>query len=235
MEYYVMKEKILNLGKLLVKDLELEPGNDNLSIWMAHYIAEKIVISENATGKKKQDAEKQCFDTILKLWKHRAYLKDGQRPFENYEIIFNTIERLNPDNKHPFYYAEQKKKGKTSCVNEINQEVQKWLNVALSIDQAARVWIESVINQAISIATNEKVKDYLKNTYNVDKELDTKIIVNILGNQLEENEKNTINKLRKERRKELRSRIKQLEAFSKINDELCRVFKQELDMQNDKM
>lgn len=224
-----MKEKILSLGKLLVEELELEHRADTLSNWMAHYIAEKIVIVENTTGKKRLDAEKQCFDTILKLWKHRAYLKDGQRPFENYEIIFNTIERLNPENKHPFYYTEQKKKGKTSGVNKINGEVQKWLNVALAIDQAARIWIESVLNQAVGIATDEKVKKYLKNTYNIQKELDTKIIVKFIDNQRKENEKDAINKLHKERRKELRSRIKQLESFSKINDELCKIFKQELE------
>jgi hypothetical protein len=37
-------DKIINLGKLFVKEFKLELGVDTFSIWMAHYLAEKITI-----------------------------------------------------------------------------------------------------------------------------------------------------------------------------------------------
>jgi hypothetical protein len=222
-----MKEKILSLGKLLVEELESEPRTDTLSRWMAHYIAEKIVIVKNAIGKKKKDAEKQCFDTILKLWKHRAYIKDGQRPFENYETIFRALERLNPENKQPYYYTEMQKE-KSKEKNLITKKVQKWLDMASAIDQAARVWIETVFNQAANSAVDERTKKYIQNAIGVDDSSDTRVILKLMHEDLNNKEKDVLEKLQKEKRERLRSRIKQLEAFSKINDELLRVFKNEL-------
>jgi hypothetical protein len=42
MENLEQSEKIIDLGKMLVKELGLEPGGDTLARWMAHYLAEKI-------------------------------------------------------------------------------------------------------------------------------------------------------------------------------------------------
>ena len=35
-----IQERAISLGKALVQELELEPGVDTLSRWMAHYVAE---------------------------------------------------------------------------------------------------------------------------------------------------------------------------------------------------
>ena len=67
-----MREEILNLGKLLVGELGLEYSVDTLSRWMAHYIAEQMRIIESTENDDKKLAEEKCFETILKLWKHRT-------------------------------------------------------------------------------------------------------------------------------------------------------------------
>jgi hypothetical protein len=43
MENLEPQEKVINLGKLFVQELKLEPGVDTFSRWMAHYLAEKII------------------------------------------------------------------------------------------------------------------------------------------------------------------------------------------------
>ena len=55
----------LTLGKLIVKELELEP-TDTLGHWMAHHISELISKVETPS----QEIEQRCFETILTLWKH---------------------------------------------------------------------------------------------------------------------------------------------------------------------
>ena len=42
MEQSEQQKAILELGKLFVKELDLEKSVDTLSRWMAHYVAEKI-------------------------------------------------------------------------------------------------------------------------------------------------------------------------------------------------
>ena len=84
MEDSGLQTKVINLGKLLVKELGLETSNDTLSRWMAHYIAEKIAKSESLPlGKEKDDAEKDCLETILKVWERRWLLPSGKRPLED--------------------------------------------------------------------------------------------------------------------------------------------------------
>lgn len=104
METLQLQQKVLNLGKLFVKELKLEPGVDTFSRWMAHYLAEKISFAERSEGKEKEMAEKECFDVILKLWEHRHSLPSGRRPFQSFEPILDTLSQLNPDTEEPYFY-----------------------------------------------------------------------------------------------------------------------------------
>src|SRR6266436_3211912 len=78
---------ILTLGCKLVEELGLEPSVDTLGRWMAHHIADLMLEAKSATGKEKELAEKNCFEAILALWKHRAELPNGKRPFEDLEPV----------------------------------------------------------------------------------------------------------------------------------------------------
>ena len=97
------RKRIISLGKQLVEELDLEPGVDTLARWMAHYIAEQMIIAEKSDGDDKAQAEKQCFETILYLWQHRSLLPNKYRPFENFDPIFRVLEKLDPDHKEPYY------------------------------------------------------------------------------------------------------------------------------------
>ncbi len=93
----------MSLGKLLVNELGLDPGTGTLQRWMAHYLAELIVLADSAGENEKPNAQKRCYETILELWEQRQILPDGSRPFENFEDIWKTLERLDSLNAHPFY------------------------------------------------------------------------------------------------------------------------------------
>lgn len=67
--------EILKLGKTIIK--ELSKDNDSelslLESWISHYIAELIDKVEKAKTEKERKAfQKECFETILKLWDKRS-------------------------------------------------------------------------------------------------------------------------------------------------------------------
>lgn len=178
----------------------------------------------------KKEAEKKCFETILKLWKHRSHYKNGQRPYENFESIFHTLERLDPENKQPYYYPEiQEHKAKSKGKSNVTMEVQKWLDIASAIDQAARVWIESVFNQAANSATDERTKEFIRNALALDDNVEIKVIVKLFGEESIDNGEISQEAEKQKKREKIRSRMKQLEDFNKYNKELLKIYESELE------
>lgn len=216
-----MNKEVLKLGKLLVKELGLESGVDTLSRWMAHYIAQQMSEIENSTGADKQAAEEKCFETILKLWKHRAYYETGDRPFENFESIFQTLDRLNPDYEEPFYFqSEYSTKGK---LNNTDNAVKQYLLLAIQIDEVVRVWLKVIFQHAAEQALDEKTKEWIKAATPLTDNDEASLIVHILSEH-DIDEKN-----RKEKTKLLKHRIEQLKSFREFNEELIAMYEEELE------
>lgn len=72
---------ILELGRTIVRQLELEQRENVLPRWMAHHLAELIKVAENSESSAKQYAEDRAVELILKLWTSRRDLPTS-RPFE---------------------------------------------------------------------------------------------------------------------------------------------------------
>jgi hypothetical protein len=217
MEDLEMQKRIIDLGKKLVKELNLDPGVNTLARWMAHYIAEQIELAQNAVGEMKDDAEKRCFESILKLWKHHSDLPNGIQPFQNFDSIFRAIERLDPDNDEFYYFLNSRRKEEK---DEIIDDVQKWLKFAEDIDQVARVWLEYVFKQAALNAVDDEAEEWL--------ELSEGFSQNGVSTFLSRyvyKEKSGSNQAK---RSLLLSRVEKLEAFNEINKELLRVYQEEL-------
>lgn len=85
----------IQLGKKLVSELELDQSTNSLGRWMAHYVAELIVQVENATGAKKAKLEKECCETIIKLWANRKKMPGGIRPLSNFQNALEVLNGLN--------------------------------------------------------------------------------------------------------------------------------------------
>lgn len=220
-----MKREVLNLGKLLVEELGLESSADTLSRWMAHYIAQQINEIENATGADKELAEAKCFETILKLWKHRAYYKTGNKPFENFEQIFQTLERLNPDNEEPFYFQTSYSTKGNENDNETDH-VKKYLLMASAIDVTVRIWLKFIFQQAVKQALNEKTKEWIKVAAPLSNKNEASLIVRILSNQ--DINKNDMVDYKEKEAELLKQRIEQLKSFGEFNEELILMYEEEL-------
>jgi hypothetical protein len=161
MENLKTQEKIINLGKQLVAELERTPETDFLCRWMAHYLAELITFAESATGRKKAAARKKCFDTILTLWKHRASLPNGHRPFEKFEPVVNALQTLDPDNPQP-YYHRFKPADRTGNPKEA-EIVSQLIDLIFAIDSAARVLINAALTEITELAVTKRTKGMLEN------------------------------------------------------------------------
>lgn len=97
-------QSLLELGKALVRELDLEQSNDILGRWMAHHLASLITAAREAASEQKVECEERCRAAILDVWRHRNCLPEGCRPFEPLESVLDTLGALDPDAERPLYY-----------------------------------------------------------------------------------------------------------------------------------
>ena len=220
MEDLKQQNQIINLGKLLVKELGLEDGVDTLSRWMAHYIADKISFVERLPeGKEKENAQKECFDTILKLWKNRWELPQGKRPLESFEPILNVLNRINPEKEERFYYNPSDWNLKSD--NNVGlDEINKYLKAIEEIDKVARIWIDFLLQQATSVAKDENTENILDNGSPTPHNYDIDTIQLLFDNMEDSTTSNIQDKLQK--------RIGELEKFNKLNELILEEYRKEL-------
>jgi serine/threonine protein kinase len=198
---------------------------------MAHYIAEQITTAENSTGKEKSEAELRCFDTILKIWQHRAFLPSGRRPFEGFESIFHALEKLDPDNRQPYSFSfpptESSVPDHTS--ESITDDAQKWINLALGIDRTARVLIEYALKQAAINACDDKMKSWLMKSSGIANDEGRQIIIRLLAeNENKDGKEDSLDKIQEEQEHYLKRRIEILDSFNNFSDSLRKEFSNEL-------
>lgn len=233
MENLELQEKIINLGKLLVKELKLEPGVDTFSRWMAHYLADKITVAERSEGKEKGIAEKECFDVILKLWEHRHSLPSGRRPFQNFEPILDTLSQLNPDTDKPYFYNSWRNQDLAELeTNNLDyKSIEEWMDIVKEIDKTARIWIEYALDQAANNAKNERTREWIENAVNLSDSTDTGVIKSLLDKNplfdIKNYEEGEFSKQYDIER--LKKRITQLQKYSQLNDTLLKAYETELE------
>ena len=211
MENSETQQRIINLGKKIVKELGLDPGVDTLSRWMAHYIAEQLKAVEFATDdEEKVEIKKRCFDTILKLWQHRSAMPSGSRPFENFEPIFRALENLDPENKENYFFRFRNREA------TLEANVKQWINLAQEIDQVARVWLEYVFKQAVLCASDENTKEWVNHAIGFEDEV---LVINIIYPGEDSNGK---------KRERIESEIEKLKSFNSFNSRLISILEKEL-------
>lgn len=220
-----MKRRIMKLGKAIVNELNLDPGVDTLSRWMAHYIAEQIEVAEQEVGLSKEEAEKKCFDTILKLWAHRSSMPNGKRPFENFEPIFNILKKIDPENKQPFYFYNNQRGLELEEISLNKNDLNHYLHLAEGIDKVVRIWIEYILKQATLCVKDDDAKKWLENSIGLRNKDESSVISYLIYDDLWGEGKN-----KKERKQDfLNFRIKQLEAFNEFNRGILNLYRKELE------
>ena len=85
----------MELGKVLVSELELEDSRDTLAKWLAHHVAELIVTAKQEPNPaKKRKAAKDAVDTILKIWSQRDHLPGNANPFAPYRNVLQILSAM---------------------------------------------------------------------------------------------------------------------------------------------
>lgn len=206
-----MQEKVVSLGKALVDELELEQGVDTLSRWLAHYVAEQLACLESAKGEEKVQVQRRCFETILMLWQHRSSFRNNHRPFENFETIFKTLDALNPENQHSFYRFWNQDDEADNAVGE--EDAKPWLDMAIGIDQAARVWINFALSQAVERALDEKTKDWLDKAISIMPDDDLVVIHRLVSKDDDIGDEEKANQITSDKIKNLETKLEKLDGF----------------------
>lgn len=227
MENSEQSEKVINLGKMLVKELGLEPGVDTLARWMAHYLAEKIhEVEVLPKGDRRTEMEKECCELILKIWDHRSEMPRGRRPFENFEPILKVLKSIDPDNRDPFLHRMSEYELTQLASSIPNYEtIKPFIESVVEIEKVARVWMESLLNQAALKVTDEKTKAWLEAASLIGLPDDIHSIRIMYKNfNLLDDGDNTSS----QDKDRLKLRIQQLEKFKKLNDLLLKTYQDEL-------
>lgn len=228
MENSLPQKKIIDLGKAIVKELELDPGVDTLAKWMAHYIATKIELAEHLAGEEKISTEKECFEAILKLWEHRWSIPSNRPFLKDFEPLLETLDKLNPNKEMPFYLLPQIQLFfQRENNNEDSDKVNSHFDIALKVDRLARSIICDLLHRAIQgLDLNGERGEVIRNAIDLIDYSDTRIIRLTLNYNepvkcQEEDEK-------KERIELLQNRIRDLEEFNTIKNSLLDKYKKEL-------
>lgn len=102
----------MELGRHLVRELDLDDGVDTLGRWMAHHLAELMDQAETAeTADERASARERAAETILNIWDRRASLPGSVYPLASYKDILMIMERLRP-NDNPFQYLGRDREAK---------------------------------------------------------------------------------------------------------------------------
>ena len=140
---------------------------------MAHYLAEQIKRAEKAPAKERERLEKECFETILKLWEHRSDIP-WKKPLQSYEDIFGLLDYLSTQkNAYSRFIQEQEiKKSDTKG---------QWIKLSSSITSSASTLIRWCLANASIHAEKEDVwlKDKIPALFSDSKDFElVRIIVN---------------------------------------------------------
>lgn len=211
----LMPKGILEIGRALIKELALEPGDGTLCRWMAHYIAELIEGAETATEADRPEKLAKCSEIILALWQHRYELPNGKRPFEEFEPIFRAIESLNLEDDTPRYFRSIR-----NAIDKVvvNTESKKWLELASGLDCSAKMLIRYCLGQASQDAI-DKSQEWVKLAEAA--ALEECIELPVIRFITAENDLMDEIEIDESERKQLEDRICRLEAFKDMANSLA--------------
>jgi len=203
---------------------------------MVHYISEQIALAENAPEHEKTVAKQRCFHTILKLWKHRSSFPNDRYPFKNFEPIFETLSRLDPDNPKYYYFdnSDYQDTESDDTPEEQNNEALSWMNKAPSIDVAARILIDFAFRQAVNSLEDEKTSTWIEKSTGIADDEDDEDL-SIITNLAEDYQKDDHEEAARERIcKKLSSRIDKLNMLIEFSQLVRDKLTENLDNVSDK-
>jgi len=209
-------KNVLSLGKLLVKELDLEKSVDTLGRWMAHHISELIVKAEETEGKEKADVEDRCRDAIFELWDHVSAFPRGHRPLDNIEPLLATIQALDPENQAYFHISEAESLIEKSTLSD---EAKEWLDLSMGIDYSARLLISLCLQKTANEIT-EKKRDLLKLARSLDADTPKTFVVRFMTDKQEQSDAEQKKEVIREQIETFKERREQLKTMVEMSERL---------------
>ncbi|NTU49842.1 MAG: hypothetical protein HGA87_02945 [Desulfobulbaceae bacterium] len=230
MEESARFDNILKLGKRLVEELGLDQSVDTLGRWMAHYIAELIHDAETAIEEDQDEKRSQCASAILDLWDHHSTMPRGRRPFQDFEAILRALESLDPKNAESRYYWPVRNE---AAKEQMNAETAAWLGIADGVDHTARLLVRYCLACAAQDAADKSMAWVTLAEAAGTTDLGYLPIIRVISNEVALTDEEVAND---KDRKELVNRLKRLEEFADLAQNLSDRLRAKLDItDNDTM
>lgn len=171
MESLERSRAVIELGKRLVAQLKI--GDDELSQWMAHMLAERIHLAETAPPEDRLAAQNSCAELVFQLWAQRYSFPPRLRPFAKLEPLLRTLDALDATNGPRFRFMHE-----PPADIEVDGDVAKLLGLAVKLDDASRILVQYFLAAAAEEASEES-KAWIQSA--VDAEADVTLEVRIIG------------------------------------------------------
>ena len=171
MESLERSRAVIELGKRLIAQLKL--GDDELTQWMAHVLAERIHNAETVPPEGRVAAQNSCAELVFQLWAQRYSLPPRLRPLKMLEPLLRTLDALDVTNGPRFRFMHQ-----PPADVEVEEDVAKLLGLAVKLDDASRILVQYFLAAAAEEASEES-KPWIQSA--VDAEADVTLEVRIIG------------------------------------------------------
>ncbi|MBW4709855.1 hypothetical protein KX928_18890 [Roseobacter sp. YSTF-M11] len=224
MEHSEQNKNIIELGKRIVQELELDQSCDTLGRWMAHHLAQLIAEAEQETEDDASAAQQECRTAIFELWEHILSAPTATRPFRDLEPIVETIRALDPDERVYFYQTRAQEVADSSG---LPQSAKEWLKLSRGIDYSARLLIQMCFDR-VANETSGKLKEWIELAS--DAGAHDLPIVRVI-HQLEDQRASSERSVEEEREK-LRERLERLNSMVRLSELLARDIQHQLDELN---
>jgi len=171
MESLERSRAVIELGKRLIAQLKL--GDDELTQWMAHMLAERIHNAETALPEDRLAAQNSCAELVFQLWAQRYSLPPRLRPLKKLEPLLRTLDAIDATNGPRFRYMHE-----PPAEVEVEEDVAKLLGLAVKLDDASRILVQYFLAVAAEQASDESMS-WIQSA--VDAEADVTLEVRIIG------------------------------------------------------
>ncbi|WP_345330048.1 hypothetical protein [Mucilaginibacter defluvii] len=162
----------MSLGISLVEELKLNKSVDTLGRWMAHYVAEKIVAAEKATGPDAKEIQLECSQAILGLWDHRWKMQQEYRPLRDFDRLLDLLQQIDPETSEPNYFKLDAK--------AVGKENEQWLTAAGAIDRATRVCLKYTLEKAAEATLDDVNRSLIQDASVIGPDPDIAVIQQLL-------------------------------------------------------
>lgn len=225
MEHSVQHKRVIELGKRIVQELELDRSCDTLGRWMAHHLAELIAQAEQGPEGDASAVYQECRTAIFELWEHILSVPTKTRPFRDLEPIVETIRALDPDERSYFYQTRAQEVADSS---DLPVAAKDWLKLSRGIDYSARLLIQMCFDR-VANETSGKLKEWIELASDAGaRDLPIVRVIHQLEGQRTSSKRSV-----EEEREKLRERLERLHSMVRLSELLARDIQDQLDELND--